>query len=175
MGFFLYSSIPRGDGASSETPQELAGLEVINPGQCCLRETSQKLKVSPLALWGVTCSRSRTLRENGIYSVLLWAETACAEIPSAVRDPKPCRYCSGVQETHGRRAPREDCPHFYCFLLHCDYSLIWFPMCTLCCLSHDFRSQHSFWSNSDLQIHSSHACIQKVPCVQPHGPNSHLE
>lgn len=109
------------------------------------------------------------------YSVLLWAETACAEIPSAVRDPKPCRYCSGVQEMHGRRAPREDCPHFYCFLLHCDYSLIWFPMCTLCCLSHDFRSQHSFWSNSDLQIHSSHACIQEVPCVQPHGPNSHLE
>lgn len=66
VGFFLYSSIPRGDGASSETPQELAGLEVVNPGQCCLQETSQKLKVSPLALWGVTCSRSRTLRENGI-------------------------------------------------------------------------------------------------------------
>lgn len=66
VGFFLCSSIPGGDSAGTETPQELARLEVINPGQCCLQETSQKLIMSPSALWGVTCSRSRTLREKGI-------------------------------------------------------------------------------------------------------------
>lgn len=45
------------------------------------------------------------------YSLLLWAETARAEIPSAAgsaardpKDPNLCRHCSGVQETRGRRA-----------------------------------------------------------------------
>lgn len=66
VGFCLCSSIPGADSAGSETPQELASLEVVNPGQCCPQETSQKLKVSPLALWGETCSRSRTLWEKGI-------------------------------------------------------------------------------------------------------------
>lgn len=47
------------------------------------------------------------------YSLLLWAETASAEIPSAAgsaaRDPKLCRHCSGVHETRGRTGPSFCC------------------------------------------------------------------
>lgn len=116
------------------------------------------------------------------YSSLLWAETASAEIPSAAgssaRDPKLCWQCSGVQETVAEGLPERTAPIFpvfCCTLIWFVNSLIWFSMCTLCCLSHDFRSQYSFWSNSDVQIHSSHPCTKEVPRVQHHWPNCHLE
>lgn len=151
MGFCLCSSVPGADGAGSETPQELASLEVVNPGQCCLQETSQGLKVSALALWGVTCSRSRTLREEGIIhccSGLRQPVLRSHQLQAPLQGTQSCADSALVCKKQWQKGSQRGLPPFFpvfcCTLIWFVNSLIWFPMCTLCCLSHDFRSQYSF-------------------------------
>lgn len=139
---FLCSSIPGGDGAGSETQQELVSLEVINPGQCCLQETSQKLKASPLALWGVTCSRSRTLREKGIIHCCFGLRQPVLrshQLQALLQGIQTCantEQCEVCKKLVAEGLSERTAPIFTVFCCT-DNSLIWFAICPLCCLSHD--------------------------------------